>query len=226
MPIPLPAVQVVAFLPLRNFQKIVPSKTIQTTMRREMSNTDLSWLNPPADHRQDGETHVVTTAGKKDFWRETFYDFWRDDGHFLYQRAEGDFSVEVTVQGEYNTLYDQAGLMARLSETHWVKCAVELTDGEMYFSVVVTNDTSDWSVLKIAVDVDGVRIRLTRHDESIRVQYFDNAKGHWTMARLAYLPPSRFIDVGMMCCSPERDGFKVKFSEFSLGPAIPRDLHA
>jgi regulation of enolase protein 1 (concanavalin A-like superfamily) len=190
-----------------------------------MTMINLTWLNPPIEHRQEGDVHYVKTARKTDFWRETFYDFWRDDGHFLYQRVEGDFSAEVTVLGDYKVLYDQAGLMARLSETHWVKCGAELTDGELYFSVVVTNDTSDWSVLKIAVGAEGVRIRLTRHGESVRVQYLDVAKERWNMVRLAYLPPSRFIDVGMMCCSPEREGFEVEFSGFSVGPAIPRELH-
>jgi regulation of enolase protein 1 (concanavalin A-like superfamily) len=190
-----------------------------------MTATTLTWLNPPIEYQHEGDRHYVKTANKTDFWRETFYGFWRDDGHFLHQRAEGDFTAEVTVLGDYKVLYDQAGLMARLSETHWVKCGVELTDGELYFSVVVTNDASDWSVLKLAVGDEGVKIRLTRHDESLRVQYFDVAKAHWSMVRLAYLPPSRFIDVGMMCCSPEREGFEVNFTGDFVGPAIPRELH-
>ncbi|TIN69289.1 MAG: DUF1349 domain-containing protein, partial [Mesorhizobium sp.] len=31
--------------------------------------------------------------------------------------------------------------------------------------------------------------------------------------------------IGMMCCSPQREGFEVTFSDFSLGPPISRELH-
>jgi len=190
-----------------------------------MSTTELSWLNPPAEYRWEGNLLHVTTGDKTDFWRETFYGFWRDDGHFFYQRVEGDFSAEVVVKGNYEALYDQAGLMARLGETHWLKCGIEFTDAEMYFSVVVTNDTSDWSLRKIPFSSDGVKLRMTRHGEAIRVQYYDVEERRWNMVRLAYLPPSRNIDVGIMCCSPQRHGFQATFSGFSIGPAITRELH-
>ncbi len=190
-----------------------------------MTTTKLSWLNPPAAFREDESGYHVVTGEKTDFWRDTFYGFRHDNGHFLHRQAEGDFSAEVTVEGRYEALYDQAGLMARLGEAHWVKCGIELTDGHAYFSVVVTNDRSDWSLLKIPSGPDGVRLRLTRHAEAIRVQYYDVEDKRWAMVRLAYLPPSRLIDVGMMCCSPQRRGFEVTFRGFSLGPAIPRELH-
>ncbi|MBN9272853.1 MAG: DUF1349 domain-containing protein, partial [Mesorhizobium sp.] len=113
----------------------------------------------------------------------------------LLRRVEGDFSAEVTVKGDYKVLYDQAGLMIRLSETHWIKAGIEYTDGLMYFSVVVTNDASDWSLANIPASPDGVSIRLTRHGEAIRVQYLDASDGHWKPVRLAYFPPSRAVDV-------------------------------
>jgi len=190
-----------------------------------MSVADMTWLNPPPHHTVGDGTLTVRTGKDTDFWRETFYGFWRDNGHFLYRAVEGDFSAEVTVKGDYTVLYDQAGLMLRLSETHWVKAGIEYTDGLAYFSVVVTNDTSDWSLVAIAAGKDGVRIRLTRHAEAIRIQYLDASDGHWKPVRLAYLPISKSVDVGMMCCSPQREGFEATFSGFTIGPAISRDLH-
>ncbi|TPK97092.1 MULTISPECIES: DUF1349 domain-containing protein [unclassified Mesorhizobium] len=186
---------------------------------------DMTWLNPPPHHTVGDGTFTVRTGKETDFWRETFYGFWRDNGHFLYRSVEGDFSAEVTVQGDYKVLYDQAGLMLRLSETHWIKAGIEYTDGLAYFSVVVTNDTSDWSLVAIAAGKDGVRIRLTRHAEAIRIQYLDASDGHWKPVRLAYFPISKSVDVGMMCCSPQREGFEATFSGFTIGPPISRDLH-
>ena len=110
---------------------------------------DFTWLNPPALHSFEGNAVHVVTGAETDFWRETFYDFRRDSGHFLRTPITGDFTAEVTVDGRYEALYDQAGLMIRLSESNWIKAGVEYTDGEPYFSTVVTNDTSDWSLTGI-----------------------------------------------------------------------------
>lgn len=184
-----------------------------------------TWLNPPLNHSFEGGAVHVETAKETDFWRETFYDFWRDSGHFLFAPVSGDFTAEVTVKGHYEVLYDQAGLMIRLSESHWIKAGIEYTDGEMYFSTVVTNDTSDWALIKIPVGAEGVRIRITRHHEAIRVQYLDATDDHWKPARLAYFPPTASVDVGIMCCSPQREGFKVTFSDYKVGPPISRELH-
>ena len=190
-----------------------------------MTLQDLTWLNPPPRHSIDGDAVRVRTGKETDFWRETFYGFRRDNGHFMYRPVAGDFTAEVNLAGRYEVLYDQAGLMVRLSETHWVKAGIEYTDGVMYFSVVVTNDASDWSLATIPASPDGVRIRLTRHAETIRIQYLDASDGQWKPVRLAYFPTSKTVDVGMMCCSPQREGFDVTFSGFSIGPPISRELH-
>ncbi|WFP63267.1 DUF1349 domain-containing protein [Mesorhizobium sp. WSM4904] len=185
----------------------------------------MTWLNPPPHHALSDGTLHVRTGKETDFWRETFYGFRRDNGHFLYRPVAGDFSAEVTVKGDYKVLYDQAGLMMRLSETHWIKAGIEYTDGLAYFSVVVTNDRSDWSLVAVPADRDGLRIRLTRHAEAIRIQYRDVADGHWKPVRLAYFPTSQSVDVGVMCCSPQREGFEASFSDFVAGPPISRELH-
>ena len=186
---------------------------------------ELVWLNPPpVAEAVAGGLRVVTGKGT-DFWRGTFYGFWRDNGHFLSRPVVGDFSVEVTITGRFETLYDQAGLMVRLGETHWIKAGIEFADGAMQFSVVVTNDHSDWSQMSVRADNGRIRLRLTRHGEAIRIQYLDQGDGSWKAARLAYLPKSESIDVGVMCCSPERAGFEVVLSDFSIGPPISRNLH-
>ena len=200
-------------------------KTFAKEVRLKAFGLDLEWQNePPSYTFLDGELEVVT-GDKTDYWRKTYYDFLRDDGHFLSQSVEGDFSAEVTVQGTYEVLYDQAGLMIRLSESHWVKTGVEFTDGRMFFSVVVTNDTSDWSLLEVPIDPNGIRIRLTRHMEAIRVQYFNTRDRKWAPVRLAYLPPTARAQVGLMCCSPQRGGFKARFRDLVIGKPIGRNLH-
>lgn len=188
-------------------------------------DADFSWHNaPPSVLFEDNDVTVVTGL-ETDFWRQTFYGFWRDNGHFLSKSVAGDFSVEVTVQGEYEALYDQAGLMIRLSESHWIKAGIEFTDGQTHLSVVITNDQSDWSLLAVPFDRDGIRIRLTRHAEAIRIQYLNVLDNGWKPVRLGYFPATGTVDVGIMCCSPKREGFKARFKDFHLGAPIGKDLH-
>lgn len=185
----------------------------------------MTWLNEPPDWSVDSSGLHVVTAESTDFWRSTFYGFVHDDGHFLAARVPGDFTVVVTLNGRYEHLYDQCGLMVRSDERCWLKAGVEFTDGAQHLSTVVTREFSDWSVAASLTPTDDLRVRVTRHGEALLVQY-SVGRGEWGMLRLAYLDMPGAVDVGVMCCSPLRSGFHATFSEFEIGPPVPRELHA
>ncbi len=147
------------------------------------------WLNPPDRWSGDAKALELLTNAKTDFWRETFYGFIRDSGHAYLRAVSGDFTASATVLGDYEALYDQAGLFLRLDESHWIKAGVEYTDGLMHFSVVVTSGVSDWSVIPLpaARPLDEVAVRLTRHSDAVRVQ-FSVAGAPWQLARLSPFP--------------------------------------
>lgn len=182
-------------------------------------------MNAPLSMREaDGALRVVT-RDQTDFWRGTFYGFYRDNGHFLYRVVEGDFTATVVFEGRYRELYDQAGLMVRLQDTHWIKTGIEYTDGMTHLSAVVTNESSDWSVMPLPWAKDRpLALRLTRHGDAYRIQFKDE-RSVWQMARLASLPASPTVQVGLMCCSPQREGFEAVFHAFDVGPPIERRLH-
>jgi uncharacterized protein len=176
-----------------------------------------TWLNAPAHWRRVDGDLLVTTDDRTDFWRKTEYGFIRDDGHFAHQTAAGDFSAEVTFTGTYRTLYDQAGLMLRLDAERWIKSGIEFVDESMNFSTVVTNDTSDWSLIPLSKAAAGeaVRARLVRKGATVTTA-FRRPDGHWQTARVAGFPSERLCQVGVMCCSPQRAGFEVRFSNFAV----------
>lgn len=188
-----------------------------------MSFADMTWTNPPPASRIDGEALTLTTGDRTDYWRKTHYGFIRDTGHFLHHPVTGDFTAEVTIAARYEALYDQAGLMLRLDETRWVKAGIEYTDGQPFFSTVITNDRSDWSIVALPFAAERLRLRLTRHDDAVRVQV-QRPDGSWLMTRLGYLEAGPAL-VGVMACSPERAGFTASFHDYTCGPAIDRTLH-
>ncbi|WP_207649469.1 DUF1349 domain-containing protein [Anaeromicropila populeti] len=182
------------------------------------------WFNEPPKWKVDNGLLKVKTGNKTDFWVQTFYKFVRDDGHFLYQNVKGDFTVQVTFTGDYNDLYDQAGLMLRADDKNWVKTGVEYTDSEIHLSAVVTREYSDWSVLNFPDYSGELTIRMTRHGEAIRIQYLDNT-GKWRLMRLGYINMPEECQVGIMCCSPQREGFEVSFKDFKISDPISTRLH-
>lgn len=187
---------------------------------------DLRWMNEPPYWSEEAGVLRVTTGLRTDFWSRTFYGFVRSNGHFRHTRAAGAFSAEVDVAAAYEALYDQAGLMLWADADNWLKAGIEFTDGAMHVSTVVTrNGWSDWSQQPVAGAArDGIALRLTRHDEALRVQYRLPGEA-WLMVRLAMLKMGEGVAVGMMCCTPERAGLDVTFRNFRIGAPMARVLH-
>ena len=173
----------------------------------------MQWYNEPSTWQVQGDKITITSESKTDFWRH-HYGFVRDNGHFFYQQVQG-FIVEVKVSGEYRDLYDQAGVMVRLDQFNWIKCGIELVEGVQQVSAVVTRNYSDWSVVPLPQNPASLWLRVTRHDTAIVVQYSLDQK-QYTMHRMAYLTPVESVSVGVMCASPEGNGFSVTFEKFKI----------
>jgi hypothetical protein len=182
------------------------------------------WLNEPRQWHRSAGTLEVTTDKRTDFWRETHYGFTRDSGHFLGVETAGDFTAQLRVQSAYEQLYDQAGIMVRLDEWHWVKAGIELSDGRPMLSSVLTAERSDWATVPCDFDAADFWMRATVSNGVLRLQVSADGKT-WPLVRLAPFPAARVYQVGPMCCTPEREGLKVHFSEFSLTPPAGKDLH-
>ena len=69
------------------------------------------WRNPPPFFETRGDTLVVRTGEKTDYWNRTFYGFKNGNGHLFAHRVQGDFSAVAEFAADYRNLYDQAGLM-------------------------------------------------------------------------------------------------------------------
>jgi regulation of enolase protein 1 (concanavalin A-like superfamily) len=181
-----------------------------------------TWLNPPVYWRRQHDDCDITTDDQTDFWRKTHYGFIRDNGHFAYVPVVGDFSVEVTFAAKYRTLYDQAGLMMRLDAEHWVKTGIEFVDESMNFSTVVTNDTSDWSLIPLPGTpvAEALRVQLMRKGATVTTA-LRRPDGRWLTGRVAGFPAEPQCQVGIMCCSPQRAGLEVRFTDFALSFGRP-----
>lgn len=182
------------------------------------------WHNEPREWSVNEAELTVRSDEKTDFWRDTYYGFTRDSGHFFGQKWEGDFTASVRVQGRYQELYDQAGIMVRIDETKWIKAGIELSDGAACLGSVLTVNQSDWSTSIYASDPSDFYLRVTVQAGVLRLQ--SSTDGHrWPLLRLCPFPIAPTYFVGPMLCTPERSGLDVTFSNFEIGPPNGKALH-
>lgn len=110
-----------------------------------LGRSDGIWLNEPKQWTGKGNSLEMVTDNATDFWRETHYGFIRDNGHFLGFRTGDAFTAELRVRGNFQALYDQAGLMVRVDANRWLKAGIEFADGRAMLSSVLTDGRSDWA---------------------------------------------------------------------------------
>lgn len=184
-----------------------------------------TWLNPPKVHRVlSGDVLDVVTDKGTDFWRETHYGFTRDSGHFLGIKAPSRFTCQLRIRGKFEQLYDQAGIMVRVNERQWVKAGIELSDGRAMLSSVLTDGTSDWATGPYEADASDFWMRATVDNGVLRLQVSRDGT-YWPLVRLCPFPVADSYLVGPMTCTPEREGLRVQFSGWTLGPVLGKDLH-
>lgn len=58
-------------------------------------------------------------------------------------------------------------------------------------------------------------IKLIRIGTAIEIKYSFDGKDY-TMLRLAYLTPELIVNAGLMCASPDGNGFSTKFESFKI----------
>lgn len=174
----------------------------------------MQWYNEASNWQEKDGIISITTDPDTDFWRVTRHDFIADNAHFYYQSVQGDFVASVKFSGEYNALYDQAGLMARLDEKTWIKCGIEYVDGVQYASAVITRDFSDWSIVPLAGSPKTAYIKLQRIGTAVEVSYSLDGTSY-SMIRQGYLTDAD-LQVGLICASPKGQGFTTRFEDFVL----------
>jgi hypothetical protein len=175
----------------------------------------MTWLNEPAQVHFSEGVLSARSRGKTDFWRKTFYGYINDNGHFMHLPVAGDFTFQARIDGNYSALYDQAGLMVRLDEKHWMKCGTELVENKRWASVVFTHDFSDWSTMEDLTQRGAVYWRVVRQKDSIEAKCSIDGEKFVTV-RQGYFPAQQKVMVGVMCCAPEGPGFDATFDQLML----------
>lgn len=187
--------------------------------QRSVGWSEAVWLNPPPKVEQDGADLVVTTGNRTDFWRTTAHGYVTDNGHALLAPLPDGSAIEVTFDAVFERQFDQAGIMVRTDETSWLKAGLEFVDGSPQLGAVVTRGVSDWSTgLMPEWNGRAVTLRASRSGDALTVRARCE-DGPWRTVRLAPLDPGAATSAGPYCCTPEREGLRIRFTRCTIGPA-------
>jgi len=182
------------------------------------------WINEPKQWSNNAGSIQVVTEDTTDFWSHTWYGFNRFSGHVYGWDVTEDFTLQVRVRGDFTTLYDQAGVMITADESHWLKAGIEFNDGQPMIGSVLTDTNSDWATGLFSGDPRDFWMRITLTKGCLRVQYSTDGVV-WPLLRLCSFPTTKSVHVGLMCCTPQRAGLSVEFSDIQLGAALKKELH-
>lgn len=175
----------------------------------------MKWYNEPEEWSAEGDRLTMVVSPKSDYWQKTHYGFTADNGPFYFTEIPGDFELSVKITGDYQSQYDQMGLMLRIDEKHWIKTGIEYVDGICNFSAVVTNEFSSWNVIALGEKPVSLWIRATRKKDAVEISYSTDGT-FFQLSNLAYLPENQPAMAGMMAASPEGQGFDAVFEGFSI----------
>jgi len=176
----------------------------------------MQWFNEPEKWELINDSSLAMFVTPfTDFWRKTYYGFTVDDGPFYYLNVGGEFEAKVKITGDYQTRFDQMGLMIRKDEKNWIKTGVEFVDEKINISAVVTLKQSDWSVLELEEKPEAIWLKVKRIKDSVKIMYSLNAKD-FSMIRLAYFPENVPMMVGLTAASPDGKGFQALFEDFEI----------
>jgi regulation of enolase protein 1 (concanavalin A-like superfamily) len=188
------------------------------TLARAQSAVPEQWLNQPKLWSRKGGVLTMRAEPKTDFWRKTFFGYVTDNGHLVSRAIAGDFRATVNVSGDFESQYDQAGLMARLHPSCWMKCGVEYVDGVQNVSSVFTRDFSDWAGVPRESAAESMWFRLVRKGSALTFSFSLDGRT-FREVRQGHLTDARSVQVGVMAAAPEGGGFTVSFRDLTIVPA-------
>ena len=175
----------------------------------------MNWFNEPSSWQISGNSLIMDVTPKSDYWRISHYGFTVDDAPFYFAEYGGEFEAKIKISGDYKARFDQAGLMIRLDHENYIKTGIEFVDGKYNLSTVVTHSTSDWSVITLPRPVSSLWIKAVRRLDAVEIFYsFDDKE--YILMRNAWLQANHPVRIGMFAASPDGDGFRATFSDFTV----------
>ncbi len=199
--------------------------------------TTAAWMNEPSRSDVSSQAVTITTDPGTDLWQRTYYGFRNDNAPALLLESDVNFTFTTKVEFDYQTRFDQCGVVAYLDSDNWFKASIEYEDARLsrLGSVVTNLGYSDWATTDIT-SVDTIWYRLSRRGPDMLIEQSRDGEtflqmrvfhlhrlGETTeaMGRLNPPAPAKVpVSFGLYACSPLEGSFTAAFSRFQLGDCL------
>jgi regulation of enolase protein 1 (concanavalin A-like superfamily) len=191
------------------------------------------WLNQPKSSEITDRSVKITTEPNTDFWQRSYYGFRNDNAPALLLESKINFSFTARASFEYQTIFDQCGLIIYLDSDNWFKASIEYEDesNSRLGSVVTNHGYSDWATTDITTTTV-MWYRLSRRGPDFLIESSSDGMDFIQM-RIFHLhclgetsaemgrinppaPAERPIRFGLYAGSPFNSSFDVEFDNFKF----------
>ena len=175
----------------------------------------IAWTHRPLRSKVDGSQIIVKVPPRTDCWRKTRHNFVMDNAPHYWHRVSGNFEVMVKVSGDFQKMYDKAGIMIRLDAENWICSGLEFFNDELNHMTCVTKDYTDWSMAPIAPEAKekGAWICIKRIGNAY--ESFCSMDGrNWRQARQGVFTDAKSVRVGIFAACPMGESYKVTFDKY------------
>ena len=181
---------------------------------------DFSWYNEPENVRFQEDGLLVDSLPETDFWANMAHRFNKDNGHFFYTPARGDFTLTVCTAAERFLPFAQAGIMARLDSFNWVKASLmdQAPVPEEIGSVVTQRGHSDWAAVPLPYPLQKVWYRLRRKGGDMLLSYSPDGERFIKLRQFRLIANEAEIRIGAYVCNPCAGKFTARLEQVDYKP--------
>ena len=191
------------------------------------------WLHQPKLFEISDQFVKITTEPNTDFWQRSYYGFRNDNAPALLFEIGTNFTFTAKASFDYQTRFDQCGLIIYLDSDNWFKAAIEYENQAFSrLGSVVTNDGySDWATTDIPTPTV-MWYRLSRRGPDFLIESSSNGTDFKQM-RIFHLhclgetttemgklnppaPAKQPVPIGLYACSPLKSTFEARFDHLKL----------
>lgn len=170
------------------------------------------WFNEPETWQANGRTIIIQTAGMRGWVKVRGRVVCM--GHYYYDEVVGDFEVRAQVIPQFQSHFDQAGLMVWVEDRSWVKLSLELSHAQPYVSWAAGR-TGRFSDRLPLLGASSVWLRLIRRGIWYSFAMSRNGDEYESLYD-ATLTKRRAAKVGVQVSSPMADHFTTRFEDFEV----------
>ena len=176
---------------------------------------EFEWYNEPENVVFRDKSMHITAQPYTDFWQSHHRGYGIDNGHFFFNRKQGDFNFVAKWDFSQCPPYSQCGVMLRIDEKNWFKAAVmyDTPEKPMLATTVTQNGFSDLAAQDVLIRTGSIWFKIKRFKGDYFISFSFDGNSFRQMRLLHLQNDTSEVKVGAYICSPRDSEFEAILSQ-------------